>query len=37
MKMLDRPGIMRGECEPWLLRLWLAVQCIVRIRSYKEG
>ena len=37
MEMLDRPGIMRGECEPWLLRSRLAVRCIVRIRNCKEG
>ena len=37
IEMLDRLGIMRGGCELCLLRLRLAVRCIVRIRSCKEG
>ena len=36
IEMLDRLGIMRGGCEPCLLRLRLAAHCAVENRC-KEG
>jgi hypothetical protein len=36
MEMLDRLSIMRGVCEPSLLRLRLAAHCAVENRC-KEG
>jgi len=32
MEMLDKPGTMRGVCEPSLLRLRLAAHCAVENR-----